>query len=318
LFYTVERLQYFQQHYQQPLRASYIVDMENKDIWGVGFVQHNQQQHQPRRSSFLASLREDDLDLSNSKVQVQASNPFQALSQNRLFDGANRFQISASPSSLCRADIHAYSVPIEKELQSFRVASGNYMNPQRLVLALHDESELPEQHQLISGKQSPTYCLGGNGFGNPPRPLFDETNPEGIRFLPREMDCSSVPYSIVAEEFNSPIAKAAISTVDGDNFENIFPSSRDTSDSCIHSTHLSTIGMHSSDFGAKDLVSTPDRYRSQQKPMNNHIYDKFDSRTKDIDALIESADGFIYKIQFKCMHRYFILSASAPHGIKAG
>lgn len=284
--------------------------MDNKDFWGVGLVQQDHQQHQPRRSSFLASLREEDLDLSNSKLQVQSPNPFQALSQNRLFDGANLFQISASPSSLCRADIHAYSVPIEKELQSFRVAGGNYMNPHRLVLAVHDESEMSEKRQLNTGKQPSTYCLRGNGF--------EEANPEGLRLLSREADFSSVPYSSIAEEFKSPVTNAAISTVNADDFENIFPSSRDISDSHIHSNHLSSVGMHSSDLRMKDLVSTPDGFTSQQKPANYRLYDKFDSRTKDVDTLIESADGFIYKIQFKCLHRYFILGASAPHGIKAG
>jgi hypothetical protein len=58
----------------------------------------------------------------------------------------------------------------------------------------------------------------------------------------------------------------------------------------------------------------PSNYLAPNTSYDQH---KYSSKFKD-QPPAESADGFIYKIQFKRMHRYFILGQSAPRGVQIG
>ena len=61
-----------------------------------------------------------------------------------------------------------------------------------------------------------------------------------------------------------------------------------------------------------------ERHLLQQAHMSRSIGLNIRGREKDYRTLPESADGYIYKVQFKRVHRYFLLGPSAPRGIKTG
>lgn len=74
---------------------------------------------------------------------------------------------------------------------------------------------------------------------------------------------------------------------------------------------LRMLDLSSLVFGASQSVP---HYSAATAPS----YDNKPGRNKTPEPLLASADGYIYKIQFKRMHRYFILAANAPRGIQAG
>lgn len=65
----------------------------------------------------------------------------------------------------------------------------------------------------------------------------------------------------------------------------------------------------------------PQGYDRQYMPQNQIGGGRgggMDSRSRQKDYNSESADGYIYKVQFKRAHRYFLLGPVAPRGIKIG
>ena len=84
----------------------------------------------------------------------------------------------------------------------------------------------------------------------------------------------------------------------------------------MHINNVVGVGLRMIDLSSLIQGALPTNYLAP----NSTSYDqhsKYSSKFKD-QPPAESADGFIYKIQFKRMHRYFILGHSAPRGVQIG